>query len=142
MKAAKLENDVIGDFESAMENNEFHMYLQPQVDDNGNILGGEALVRWIHPVKGMIFPKDFISVFEKSGFIYHIDKFIWECAVKQLARWKGTENDSLYISINISAKDFFYIDVYEVLKNLVEKYEVSPENSNLRLLKTCLLQNL
>lgn len=139
MKAAKLENDVIGDFESAMENNEFHMYLQPQVDDNGNILGGEALVRWIHPVKGMIFPKDFISVFEKCGFIYHIDKFIWECAVKQLARWKGTENDSLYISINISAKDFFYIDVYEVLKNLVEKYEVSPEKLKLEITENVLV---
>ena len=60
-------------------------------------------------------------------------------ALKQLARWKGTENDSLYISINISAKDFFYIDVYEVLKNLVEKYEVSPEKLKLEITENVLV---
>ena len=64
------------------------MYLQPQVSTEGKILGGEALVRWQHPVKGMIAPIAFIPVFEKNGLISDVDKYMWESACKQLRKLK------------------------------------------------------
>ena len=67
------ERRIIGEFERAISNNEFEMYLQPQVDSSGNLYGAEALVRWQHPERGLLSPAIFIDVLEKTGFIYNID---------------------------------------------------------------------
>ena len=63
------ERRIIGEFERAISNNEFEMYLQPQVDSSGNLYGAEALVRWQHPERGLLSPAIFIDVLEKTGFI-------------------------------------------------------------------------
>ena len=80
------------------------MFLQPQVSTDGRVLGAEALVRWQHPVRGLVYPGEFIDIFEKSGLIYRLDKYMWELAVKKLREWKGTEKEYLYLSVNIFCK--------------------------------------
>jgi len=100
------EKQLVGDFDEAIEQKQFCMYLQPQMTSDGKMIGAEALVRWQHPKRGLIFPGDFIEIFERTGLIYRLDRFIWELAVQQLAKWQKEGRDELYISVNISTKDF------------------------------------
>ena len=107
------ERRIIGEFERAISNNEFEMYLQPQVDSSGNLYGAEALVRWQHPERGLLSPAIFIDVLEKTGFIYKLDRYMWDKAAKKLGEWKKEGKDQYHISVNISTKDFYLVDVYE-----------------------------
>ena len=106
------------------------------------MLGAEALVRWKHPVKGMISPADFIDVFEKNGSIVKLDRYVWELACRQLAKWAEKGREDLYISINISPKDFYFIDVCGVLQDLVKKYQVNPRCLKLEITETTVMANL
>ena len=133
------EKQLVGDFDNALAEKQFCMYLQPQTTSEGKVLGAEALVRWQHPKRGLIFPGDFIEVFEKTGLIYRLDKFVWELAVQKLAEWQKNGRDDLYISVNISTKDFYYMDVYKTITNLVEKYEIIPSTLKLEITETALM---
>jgi EAL domain-containing protein (putative c-di-GMP-specific phosphodiesterase class I) len=105
-------------------------YLQPIVNADGKTVGAEALVRWIHPQLGFLSPAKFVPVFEKNGMIADVDRYMWRCACEILARWKKEGNDR-FISINISQKDFYFMDVVSVITGYVEKYGV--ERSRLRI---------
>ena len=85
-------------------------------------------------------PGSFIGILEHAGFIHELDIYIWECAVKQLRKWKETGKRELTISVNMSAKDFFSIDVYKVLTELVEKYQVDAGKLRLEITETALLE--
>lgn len=134
-----VEKQLVGDFDKALAEKQFCMYLQPQVTSEGKLLGAEALVRWQHPKRGLIFPGDFIEVFEKTGLIYRLDKFVWELAVQKLAEWQKDGRDDLYISVNISTKDFYYMDVYETITNLVETYKIIPSTLKLEITETAIM---
>ena len=118
------------------------MYLQPQVSTEGKILGGEALVRWQHPVKGMIAPIAFIPVFEKNGLISDVDKYMWESACKQLRKGKDEGKDDLYISVNIAPRDFYLLNIYQVFTELVNKYDIAPQNLKLEITETAVVIDL
>lgn len=135
-------NHMLNEFDSALEEKQFVMYLQPQVDTDGKVLGAEALVRWIHPQQGMISPGAFIPVFEESGVIHRLDQYIWEQASRKLKEWKENGREDLYISVNISAKDFYYIDIYKTFTHLAEKYDISPNNLKLEITETALMQEM
>ena len=133
---------VVSEFEDALARGEFVMYLQPQINAaDEKIVGAEALVRWIKPEKGIVPPLDFIPVLEKSGLIHKLDQYMWEEAAKKLAEWKAVGRD-LYISINISAKDFYYCDVYKFLTSLVEKYQIEPQKLKVEITETVLMQDV
>ena len=134
-----LEQAVIGGFEEALKGRQFKMYLQPQVDGDGHIFGAEALVRWQRPDGSIMMPGEFIETLENAGLIQKLDIYMWECAVRQLSAWKGTEKGKLAISVNMSAKDFYSIDVYDVLTRLVEQYGVEYRLLRLELTETALL---
>ena len=134
-----LEKQLVGDFDQALKEKQFCMYLQPQLTSEGKMLGAEALVRWQHPKRGLIFPGDFIEVFEKTGLIYRLDRFIWELAVQKLARWQQEGHSDLYISVNISTKDFYYMNVYETITALVEKYRIIPSTLKLEITETAIM---
>ena len=118
------------------------MYLQPQCTKDHKLVGAEALVRWHHPSRGVIPPADFIQIIEKINIISDVDRYIWECACKKLAEWKESGHEDLCISVNISAKDFFTIDLYETLTGLVKKYGVDPKNLNLEITETAVIMDL
>ena len=79
---------LLGEFEPALQNDEFVMYLQPQVKRDGAAKGAEALVRWVHPSRGILTPYAFIDILENAGLIYKLDLYIWEKAAQKLAEWK------------------------------------------------------
>lgn len=133
---------VVSEFDEALKNGEFVMFLQPQINaETGRATGAEALVRRIHPERGIIPPIEFIPVLEKSGLIHKLDQFMWEEAAKKLAEWKAAGND-MYISVNISAKDFYYCDVHGFLTGLVKKYGIEPERLNIEITETVLMNDV
>lgn len=135
-----FKQQLIGEFETALNENQFCMYLQPQTDKDGNMLGAEALIRWNHPNMGFIMPGAFIECFEDAGLIYRLDNYIWEEAAKQLKIWKDS-GYNYYISVNISAKDFYHIDVYQTFKNLVSKYGIDTDKLHIEITETALSED-
>ncbi len=113
------------DMYKAVVNNEFVMYLQPKYSISGNnIIGAEALARWIHPEKGMISPADFIPVFEQNGFIIKLDTIIWESACKKLREWIDGGIEPVPISVNVSREYLANTDIVEIIGGLVKKYDI------------------
>ena len=85
----KLEkNLIINEFEQALELGQIRIYLQAQTRRDGSLLGAEALARWIHPIKGLIAPDEFIPVLESAGLVHKLDLYVWDLAARQLAIWR------------------------------------------------------
>ena len=133
---ALLEKEILSSFDFAIINRQFGIYLQPQVYADGRLFGAEALARWIHPENGIIQPGVFITVLEKADLIYKLDRYIWELAAKQLDYWKGTPMEGVSISVNVSPKDLYYIDIREEFNNLVKEYDINPRNFNIEITET------
>ena len=136
------EKEIIGEFDKAIEENEFHMFLQPQIANDGTLVGAEALVRWIHPDKGMISPAEFIPVLEKSGLIHKLDLYMWEKAAQRLEKWKKQGKDNLWVSVNISTKDFYLIDICEAFRSIAEKYDFDIKNLKLEITESALMRDV
>ena len=136
------EKEVLGEFDRALEEEQFNMFLQPQIANNGKIVGAEALVRWIHPEKGVISPGVFIPTLEKAGLIHKLDLFMWESAAKKLEEWKKQGREDLSISVNISTKDFYYLDICEAMRSLSERYDFNIKNLKLEITESALMENV
>ncbi len=124
----------------AIETRQLRPYLQPIADQTGKIVGAEALVRWIHPEYGFMSPGSFIPVFEKNGMIVEVDKYMWRCACEILQHWKQEERD-LFISVNISPKDFYFTDVVAEIKNLVSEFEIEPYRLRIEITETVMMND-
>lgn len=142
MERTMREKRLVNEFDFALEGKQFMIFLQPQVLTDGTVVGAGALVRWMHPERGMISPGEFIRVFENAGLIYRLDQYIWELAARKLKEWKQSGHEELYISVNISAKDFYYLDIYKTFVELVEKYDISPAKLKLEITETALMMDL
>lgn len=142
MKRLMMEKNVVAEFDRAIENKEFILYLQPQVDHTGKALGAEALVRWQHPQRGLLYPNSFIGILERAGLIYKLDNYIWETSAQRLKMWKNAGLEQYHISVNISAKDFYYLDLYEVFTGLVKKYDINPARLNLEITETVIMSDV
>ncbi|MCR5328496.1 MAG: EAL domain-containing protein [Saccharofermentans sp.] len=127
----KIREEIIHDqlisnqLQDAIASKQIRPYLQPIVDPRGMLAGAEALVRWIHPDEGFMNPGSFIPLFERNGLITEVDKYMWRSACEILSNWKSRGIDA-FISVNISPKDFSYMDVVSELKNLVEEFGINP----------------
>ncbi len=86
-------------------------------------------------------PAIFIDVLEKTGFIYKLDRYMWDKAAKKLGEWKKEGKDQYHISVNISTKDFYLVDVYETFVGLVDKYNIDPVNLNIEITETTLMSD-
>lgn len=134
----RLENDM----ESALENKEFKVFLQPQIDlRTKKIVSAEALVRWVHPEKGMIPPFKFIPLFEKNGFICKVDYFVWEESIKTLAKWRDGNQIMVPISINLSRVDIEKTGMVESVIALLDKYSIQPKWIKAELTESVCLEN-
>ncbi len=123
--------------EHALKNHEFVMYLQPKYSiKSSQMVGAEALVRWIQPEKGIISPADFIPIFEKNGFIKKMDAYIWEEACKAIRSWMDDGINPLPISVNVSRlhlSDGHFIDV---LNHLVDQYQIPKKYLEIEITET------
>lgn len=119
---------ILSEIQDGMYNDEFTFFIQPQCDiTKGKIVGGESLVRWIKPEKGMISPGLFIPVLEKNGFIADLDRIVWAKVCAWLRDCINRGYKPVPISVNVSRIDIFSLDVPKYLAALVEKYEISPD---------------
>ncbi len=125
---------------AALEKGQIRPWLQPIVDREGKTIGAEALVRWIHPEEGIRSPDSFIPMFEKNGMIADVDRFIWRKACEILSRWER-EGKDLFISVNISPRDFYLMDVPAELKGLVREYGVLPAKLRLEIVESTLMED-
>lgn len=141
MEKMLKEQYIIDECERAIREGEFKMYLQPQVSEEGRIIGAEALSRWVRPTGEVVPPSDFIEILEKSEQIAKLDVYVWEAAAKQLAEWKETDKSELYISVNVSPKDFFYVDVYDVFDALIKKYNIDKGKLKLEITETFMMKD-
>ena len=127
---------------AAIENGDIQIYLQPQIDINGKLIGAEALARWIHKEDGLISPAQFIPYFENNGRITELDICVWRQACAKLKEWKNIGRDDLYISVNISAKDLYALDIYELYVNLVDEYDIASKNLKLEITESAIINDL
>ena len=139
---ALLEKEILSSFDFAIINRQFGIYIQPQVFADGKVFAAEALARWMHPENGLIQPGVFIDVLERADLIYKLDRYIWELAAKQVADWKGTEFEGISISVNVSPKDLYYLDIRKEFTELIEKYEIDPKSLNIEITETAVTSDV
>ena len=122
---------------------QFLLLYQPQVDSQGRVTGAEALVRWQHPVQGMVPPSEFIPLAEESGLILPLGQWVMETALRQQARW---QQDPLFahlsLAINVSARQFLQDDFVAQVLALVQQTGANPAQIKLELTESLLLANV
>ena len=121
------EQRIVNDMTGALERGEFEPWFQPQYNHaTGAMIGAEALVRW-RKDGALVPPYQFIPIFERNGFIYKMDRFIWEEVCILLRRWLDEGKHPLPISVNISRFDILQSDFLSTITGLVEKYRLPVE---------------
>ena len=140
-KKAMIDQNMISKFDVALQNGDIKMFLQPQVNDKGEVVGAEALARWVDPEKGIIPPIDFIPLIEKNGMIGKLDVYMWRLACSRLAMWKKMGVD-MNISVNISPKDFYYMDLNKIFRNYIKIYDITPNKLHLEITETAVITNV
>ena len=126
-----LEMQLIEEFDEALESEQFKLYFQPKYNvekDEPYLASAEALIRWIHPERGMISPGIFIPLFESNGLIQKLDFWIWKRAIQYIAEWKEKYGKDITLSINISRVDLYNHNLVSYLEDNMEKYGVSKDN--------------
>jgi len=127
----------------AIEKNEFVLLYQAQMDlMNKKVLGFEALIRWNHPTKGMLYPSDFIYLAEESGLIVPIGKWALETACLQLKEWTDMGYENISMAVNLSARQFKDKDFVQMVLEVIEKTGADPSKLELEITESIALEDL
>ncbi|MGN1102659.1 MAG: putative bifunctional diguanylate cyclase/phosphodiesterase, partial [Huintestinicola sp.] len=127
---------------TAIEEKQFIVYYQPKFHiSNNSICGAEALVRWIHPERGMIYPDKFIPVFERNGFIMKLDEYVWEQVCSDMRENLDLGKKVLPVSVNISKINLYNPRLCDTLIGLVEKYNIPVNLFQLELTESAFTDN-
>ena len=115
------EKTIAESMESAVTNDQFEIYYQPKYDvDSVQIAGAEALIRWNHPELGYVPPSEFITLFEKNGFITILDKYVINKVCMQMGEWKAEGLRLPPVSVNLSRTDVYCSDIVEYITGCIE----------------------
>jgi diguanylate cyclase (GGDEF)-like protein len=127
----------------AFDNDQFQLHYQLQVNNLGQALGAEALIRWMHPERGMVLPFHFISLAEEIGLILPIGKWVIETACAQLKVWQQSAfTKDIVLSINVSAKQFRQADFIEQIQDAVNRHGIDPTMLKIELTESLLLEDV
>jgi diguanylate cyclase (GGDEF)-like protein len=130
------------DLYKAIEHNEFLLYYQPQIDlATRKIVGAEALIRWLHPQKGMIPPDKFISIAEETGLIIDINKWVIETACKQNQDWVKAGLGPVRIAINLSGYKLAGQNIIAFLQETLQKNNLDPKSLEVEITESVLMQD-
>ena len=130
------------DLRKAVEQQQFVLHYQPQLDLAGRVIGAEALVRWQHPQRGLLVPAEFISLAEETRLIVPLGCWVLEAACKQLAAWSGVAQLShLSLAVNVSARQFGLPDFAQQVASLVQRCGARADRLKLELSESLLLEN-
>ncbi|OOZ24438.1 hypothetical protein BOW35_00705 [Solemya velum gill symbiont] len=139
LKRTALEKDL----RNAIEQQQFTLQYQPQVDINGRITGAEALLRWLCPGRGAVSPRKFIPLAEETRLIIPVGEWVLETACAQLAVWaKRADMSHLKIAINVSPIQFAKADFVEQVLSTVKNTGIKPDRLKLELTESHLLHNI
>ncbi|GAO37404.1 PAS/PAC sensor-containing diguanylate cyclase/phosphodiesterase [Sulfuricella sp. T08] len=132
-----------GELRKALEKHQFQLYYQIQVDSSHRPLGAEALIRWIHPERGLVSPMDFIPLAEETGLILPIGLWVLETACAQLKAWQQEAlTRDLVLAVNVSAKQFRQADFVAQVQAAVQRHAINPMLLKLELTESMLLENI
>lgn len=138
-----LRNYVETHMQQALVGREFQMYLQPKQDlRTKEISGAEALVRWQRKDGRVIYPNQFIPLFERNGFCVRLDMYMLECAFAQIRAWMNAGIEPIPISVNQSKLLFYEADYLDNLDKLIAKYRIPPRLITLEILEGLALENV
>ena len=138
------EQELMDDIETALQEEEFELYYQPQVNyEDGTLIGAEALVRWNHPERGLLSPAIFIPLFEKNGLITRLDHYVWDHCCRQIRCWRDRFPDSelLPISVNVSRMDIYAPKLCRMLLDIVRKYDLPVSALKLEITESAYMEN-
>ena len=141
MQAAASERaEMEADLRRALQDEQFVLYYQPVVDQAGGVTGVEALLRWQHPVRGMVSPATFIPVAEQTGLILPLGRWVLEAACAQLVAWNDRPHTQrLSIAVNVSARQFRHPDFSTHILDLLRTSGANPYRLKLELTESLLL---
>lgn len=141
-KKEEVANYVESHMHQALQSGEFRMYLQPKIDlTSGRLGGAEALVRWTTGTGRILYPDQFIPLFEQNGFSVSLDLYMVECACKQLRAWLDQGIQPPPLSVNQSKLLFFEADYIQKLERLTERYQIPASWITLEILEGLALEN-
>jgi len=125
-----------------IKTNEFLLYYQAQID-RGNLVGAETLLRWRHPVRGILSPGAFISLAEETGLILPLGDWVMETACQQIAAWAGRKGqEEISLAVNISARQLRDPDFVGNVLQTLERTGADPHNLKLELTESMLVENI
>ncbi len=130
-----LENGI----RKALDQKKFDLHYQPIVGSQGAIEGAEALLRWHDRKRGYISPMDFIPVAEETGLILPLGDWVFETACRQLSSWNSGGFDDLYVSINLSVKQFSQEHIVDKLSGIIERTKIDPKNLKIEITESSIM---
>ena len=131
------EQFIVDGMKTGLIEKQFQVYYQPKYSlQTEEVVGAEALVRWIHPERGFLSPADFIPIFEKNGFITDLDVYVWDTACSHLRAWIDAGNKPLPVSVNVSRTDIYNPELEHILVGLLQKHRLEPGLLHLEITET------
>jgi len=127
------------DLRHALERNEFVLYYQPIVANSGRIVGFEALLRWMHPEKGLIDPDQFIPLAEETGLIVAIGKWVLHTACAQAQTWHESTLQGIRVAVNISARQFLNRGLRNTIGAALDESGLNPSQLEVELTESMLM---
>lgn len=137
------EQEIINNMAKALEEEHFKVYYQPQYNHiTGQLVGAEALVRWLHPTRGLISPALFIPVLEKNNFIMKLDLYVFEKTCALLRRMLDEGVTPVPLSVNVSRLDILYPDLPEKMEKIRQKYQVPVKWLRVEITESAMLDGI
>ena len=137
----KTQLNLLSELRNAIENNDFELHYQPQIDLlNSRVVAVEALVRWVHPIRGMVPPLEFIEFAESSGMIRNITRWVLNEAIFQCKRW-SQEGMYIKVSVNISARDLVDPDFPVFVEQKLAEYQLPAMKLCLEITESSLMKD-
>ena len=134
------------ELQNAVENGQLQLYYQVQVEGGTGShrpIGAEALVRWLHPLRGLVSPAEFIPLAEETGVILAIGRWVLDVACAQLKIWQQEPLTSgLVLAVNVSSKQFRQAGFVGQIRSLIQRHRINPLNLKLELTESLLLENI
>ena len=128
------------DLRLAIENGEFNMLYQPIVKiADGELVGAEALIRWNHPVEGVMYPGDFMPLAEQTGLATPIGRFVLRSVCEQVARWKRGGKALFPVNVNVSAAELLDAEFENIAYGAVKEFNVDPRDLTLEITESVVL---
>ena len=128
---------------TALDNEEFILHYQPQIDINtGERIGLEALVRWMHPVKGLVPPPKFIPATEETLLVVPIGKWILREACRQSVAWQKQGKPPVLMAVNVSMQQFTQPDFVEIVQEALNDTGLDPQYLELEVTEGVVMRNV